>query len=250
MLHGGEQRAIGAARAASAPAGGILLRAGSALISGSSQIYACCCSRRARAPTISCRWRPSPPPPNGAGQETTTSPPGRAASWSCKACARLSDPNPSAVRTAAGVRSVELVIAPQRHQIALQVLAGRDHLGLEAAAQLGHELVVWRSRISIHDPALYRVQPTLALLSGGQPLNRRLQRPRHRPAAVVEDLHNLVEAPRAHPAVGPAGLDQLHGPAVVHVEEAQDLAHRPLIVGTEVVVDQHQDLLAWEDRVV
>src|SRR5437773_7463142 len=59
-------------------------------------------------------------------------------------------------RTAGGVAvcSVEAVIAPERDEVALQVLADRLHLGLEAPAQLEHELLVHRLRLAVDGPLL------------------------------------------------------------------------------------------------
>src|SRR5437763_1909177 len=47
-------------------------------------------------------------------------------------------------------RSADALIAPERDEITPQVLAESLDLGLEAAAQEGHELLVGRRRRAIH----------------------------------------------------------------------------------------------------
>ena len=60
--------------------------------------------------------------------------------------ATLAPSGPSVAVCAAG-GSVELVIAPQAHEIAIEVLAERDDLALEATAQLEHHALVGRLRL-------------------------------------------------------------------------------------------------------
>src|SRR2546421_7121684 len=46
------------------------------------------------------------------------------------------------------------VVAPERHEVAVEVIAQRDDLGLEAAAQLAHETLIWLGRIRHHNAPL------------------------------------------------------------------------------------------------
>src|ERR1700710_548244 len=55
-------------------------------------------------------------------------------------------------------RSVKSVIAPQAHQVAVEVLAERDHLVLVAAAQLTHQLLIGRLWLAEDEIALHGVE--------------------------------------------------------------------------------------------
>src|ERR1035441_9382888 len=68
--------------------------------------------------------------------------------------------------------SADTIIAPQRHEVAIQVLAQRHNLGLESATQLQHEpLVGWR-RLAGHDPAPGPAEGgPAAAAAGGAPLS-------------------------------------------------------------------------------
>src|SRR5947207_13737695 len=54
-------------------------------------------------------------------------------------------------------RSVEVVIPPQRHQIAIEILAQRHDLALEAPAQLGHQALVEWAGITVEKTSPGRV---------------------------------------------------------------------------------------------
>src|SRR5271165_3487564 len=95
------------------------------------------CPPRSSASTTSRRWRPRPPWPSGAEHETTVRALGSACSWAAATVARqLALPTDAC--DAACACSVDPVIAPQAHQVTVEVLAERHHLSLEAAAQFRH----------------------------------------------------------------------------------------------------------------
>src|SRR5207237_5122645 len=73
------------------------------------------------------------------------------------------------------------VVAPERHEVAVEVIAQRDDLGLEAAAQLAHETFIWLGRIRHHNAPLQDLLGALAQALGGQRLHRRPREPSRRP---------------------------------------------------------------------
>src|ERR1700730_2744311 len=108
--------------------------------------------RRSRAATISCMWRPRPPTPGGGPHETITLPSGRTLSCALAVPAHQAGPSGHSPRPL-GAGSVKLLIAPQRDEVAPQILAQRHDLGLEEPAQLLHELLVWGRRLAVDELA-------------------------------------------------------------------------------------------------
>src|SRR4030088_2043380 len=80
------------------------------------------------------------------------------------------------MRCAAGraAVSLDIVIAPEREQIALQVVTERDDLGLEAAAQLPHERPIGLLGIAEHEATLRQPQRASTHPSGRERLDRPL----------------------------------------------------------------------------
>src|SRR5437764_3266829 len=116
-------------------------------------------------------------------------------------------------------RSADALIAPERDEITPQVLAESLDLGLEAAAQEGHELLVGRRRRAIHQALLQRIEDGLAKAVGRERLARRLQHPRQRASPPSKRAPQRIEPHRAH-ADRRVGLAGGRWRGVVHVEEA------------------------------
>src|SRR5271165_6818663 len=68
--------------------------------------------------------------------------------------------------------SAEAVIAPQRHEIAVEVGAEGLHLAPEAASQLERQLLVDRLGLAVDQTATGRVENARANPAGGERLHR------------------------------------------------------------------------------
>src|SRR5438309_9366586 len=108
------------------------------------------CALRSSAATISLRLRPRPPLPGAALHDTTTRPSGNAASCARSARSRGLSPSAAFVRSPSSP-SGDVVIAPQGHEVAIEILAECDDLALEAATHLAHQLLVCRARLAVED---------------------------------------------------------------------------------------------------
>src|SRR5438132_983684 len=90
--------------------------------------------------------------------------------------------------------SDDAVIAPQRHEVAREVLAQRDDLALEARAQLLHErLVRWRG-LAPHRAPHTAVVGSAAQSARAQRLARRARGAQHRPAPGAQVLAQAIES--------------------------------------------------------
>src|SRR5438270_2266039 len=96
----------------------------------------------------------------------------------------------SGVRTSG---SAELIVAPQAHQVAAEVLAQRDHLGLEAAAQLEHERLVDRLGLREHGATADPPEGAAADPARYDRLDRGLREVGERPVADGGGVHRLLE---------------------------------------------------------
>src|SRR6478752_4562053 len=163
---------------------------------------------------------------------------------------RLSPWSLANVADAGADRSVYAVVAPQRDQVAVQRLAQRHDLRLEAAAQLEHELLVRRAGSLEHDLPPSGAKRVAAQLLGRQGVQRAPQRTR-RGGAIASGTRRLRQALQKERADGLAlrGLDRLHRHGVIHLEEPQDPANGRLVVGAQIVVDQNQHLLRGKNVV-
>src|SRR5437588_4921595 len=112
-------------------------------------------------------------------------------------------------------RSLELVIPPQRHQIAIEILAQRHDLALEAPAQLGHQAFVEWLGITVEKPTPDRIDGAVAHLFGRVPFDRPLDGSRYRPATMANDAREPVEMHRAHTPCGRVDLQGLYRILVV-----------------------------------
>src|SRR5271155_2396314 len=79
--------------------------------------------------------------------------------------------------------SGETVIAPQRHEVAFEVLAQREHLCLEAVAQLQHQARIGRLRLAEEDAVSNCHRRLAAQLPRRERPGRALHRPRERAIA-------------------------------------------------------------------
>src|ERR1700722_8195944 len=156
--------------------------------------------------------------------------------------------NPLTTRIATrGRRSVEAVIASQAHEVASKVLAQGENLRLVATAELEHHAVV-RGRRGSHQHAFAQAYEPSGPL-GTERLDGPVEAACQRTAPKCDSLGEVVQSRRAHGhrRIGLLGMDL---GAVVHFEEAQDRADGRLVVGAEVVVDDHEQLLGGEQLLV
>src|SRR5579871_5438516 len=145
--------------------------------------------------------------------------------------------------TASTDDSVELVIAPEAHEVAVEVLARGEHLSLEAAAQLEHQLGVGLRRLGGHDVPPGGMERSVAKGLWRQRLDQGARRGGERVLAEHDRVERVVGAMRAHRPARHVGLGRADVDRRIDAEELEDLLHRPGVVGAEVVVDQHQYLL-------
>src|SRR5271156_5177962 len=104
---------------------------------------------------------------------------------------------PFASTPASDTRSVEAVIAPQLHQVPVEVLAHGFDLSPEARAQLSHQLLVRRRGPGEDQLALDRVEGGPARCRRRDRLDASLDRSGDGPAADADRVHELVEQLRA-----------------------------------------------------
>src|SRR3954447_8948868 len=93
--------------------------------------------------------------------------------------------------------SVKVLIAPQRDEVAADVLPERGDLVLVAAPQLAHELLVRRRGLAVDDLALERVVQAPAHGLGRERAARAAQRAEHRPAAGFQGAPGAIDTSRA-----------------------------------------------------
>src|SRR5271154_691286 len=145
--------------------------------------------------------------------------------------------------------SVKSVIAPQAHQIAIEILAERNDLPLETATQLSHEALIRSCGVTVYESAVDDPQRLVTSASRHQLLHTRVQSAPDASAPYRKTTYEIVEEHRADLNCG-VRLDQLDRRRVIDVQEAKHLAHCRRVVVAEVVVDEREDLLAGEDGVV
>src|ERR1700730_4459010 len=80
------------------------------------------------------------------------------------------------VAAEASCRSADAVIAPERDEIAPEILAQRFDLALVAPAQLEHELVVWRMGIAVEHPIARRDERAASKTPRRQRLHKGVRR--------------------------------------------------------------------------
>src|SRR5271156_2149854 len=98
-----------------------------------------------------------------------------------------------------GIRaSVDVLIAPERHEVAVEVLAEGLDLSLEAAPQAKHHLLLWRWRRPVHEVALGLFDRGVAQLARHHGLQAGLDRARYGPPADRDPVEQFVELLRAH----------------------------------------------------
>src|SRR5438067_2146170 len=88
---------------------------------------------------------------------------------------------------------------------------------------------------------------------GGSACSRRRRSGRSRPLRSRLDVSvraSAMREPDTKPRPARNRREDLERAAVIEAEESQDAAQGGLVVGPEIVVDDHEHLLAWEDRVV
>src|SRR2546423_14324804 len=94
--------------------------------------------------------------------------------------------------------SAETIVTPQRYQVAPEVFAERHHLGLEAASQRDHELLVDGGRVGIEDALLRGPHKPLAQPLGSHALDRLLERHGRGTRSYGDRVQHLVHARCAH----------------------------------------------------
>jgi len=140
-------------------------------------------------------------------------------------------------------------LAHSTDEVAAQILSKRHHLSLEAPAQLAHQLLIGHRRFAIDHITPERSQQPATRALRCQRREHTLDTPRDRAPPDRQCLHQSVDGrgSRSHRGVG---LDLLHSRRILDPEEAQHRTHRSLVIGTEIVVDQHQHLLGREYRAI
>src|SRR6266566_9175688 len=94
--------------------------------------------------------------------------------------------------------SVGVVIAPQRDEIATEVLADGHDLMLEAPTQLEHQGLVGGRRGTVHDVPLCHAQHLASKPPRRQRLEHRLRGARGRTASDRQRMHEIIQLLRAH----------------------------------------------------
>src|ERR1700730_10396669 len=94
--------------------------------------------------------------------------------------------------------SAEAVIAPQRHEVTVQVLAERDYLVRKAPPKRERERVVRRGRLAMDEAPLRESERASAGIARRDRLQRRLGGPRRATASHRHRVHEYVKTLRAH----------------------------------------------------
>src|ERR1700733_12390216 len=94
--------------------------------------------------------------------------------------------------------SPEVLIAPQADEIAVEILAQGEHLGLEAPSQLEHQPLVRRWRLAEDHALAQCLQPAVTQPLRGQRLDRGLGHARTRTTPQIQRTLELIHSWRAH----------------------------------------------------
>src|SRR6202022_4564407 len=135
-------------------------------------------------------------------------------------------------------RSAYVIVTPQRDQVATQVVAQGNYLGLEAATQLEHQLLVRRGRRYVGGAAQQGRRAPAAQASGGE----RDDRARHPPGGgriaggTAQRAPQPVRLQRTH-GLQRFGLDDLDRERVIELQKAQHRVHGGFVVAAKVLVD-------------
>src|SRR4029077_18382229 len=89
--------------------------------------------------------------------------------------------------------SADAVIAPQRDEIPIEVLAQKKDLTLEAAPQLDREAFIGRRRSAVQDALLSELQRGTPELFRREGLQRRLRGSRQRAATDRNGVHQFIQ---------------------------------------------------------
>src|SRR6476660_4873393 len=116
--------------------------------------------------------------------------------------------------------SAEIIVTPEAHEVAVQVLAETHDLGLEAAAQGQHELLVHGLGIRIQQALLRGADQMMAQPLWRHALDRLLEREGGGTRPHGYRVERVMQARRTHPH-GRVCFAHLDWKRLVDVEEAQ-----------------------------